>query len=410
VDDSFADSLTTEAGEANDTLTFLQSQERTLILNPADFKFAVPTRWFKHPTPDVLTRDLQEEHVNTLMDSFKNTSTINEDVKLVYTFEPGNHHIETELVRIHQRIADGKFDVMSLQNIVEGELMCITGAHTCEALLRLHDKYSRNPRWKLIKCNLYFVPNTPDNIRWMRLEGALNNAKHDKALKMSVFDHIKAMRQRLLEPGAQHATVKTDIMFTTQIKPNTYGQYKVIAVLPEDCWGIVRRLFDEPASIYKNFAKPTATTHFTSIGGVPHADLLQLLREIATSKLTMKQFASNVVQHKLRLRVVSAIMLHCRMREDETWEDALVKYPELKEQAVLEYTVLSMKNTKQRDGMPATMYTSVTSIVNAQETLNRRQATTAVSLNKVSAVAVGCNGLLCVVFIAIIASESMLEL
>ena len=97
--------------------------------------------------------------------------------------------------------------------------------------------------------------------------------------------------------------LKSDMLFASGLTSAAFGQLKTLAVLRDDLFDEVGRLFTNPP-VYKGFQQPTAMTHFVRVGGIPPDDLLNLLRKISTDKLTMKQFMESCETFKARSRIM----------------------------------------------------------------------------------------------------------
>ena len=145
--------------------------------------------------------------------------------------------------------------------------------------------------------------------------------------------------------------------------PNTFGQYRMMATLPQECWDELAKIFTKPAS--HDYKPPTALSHFTRIGNIPSEVLVILMKRITVDGWTTAQFQKACDKYKAETRIIKEILLlhQTVFRRDELmeWNDFQTEFPHISSKNNIDVflnEVIRMK--KKADKMPDTFTEQIT--------------------------------------------------
>jgi hypothetical protein len=323
-----------------------------------------PPAWIVIPREGLAARGLTIMHVETLMKSFASRSTVNVNVVLLFEFDP-NNAADMEVVSAWR--ADKKAFKLQDHPYLKLKLQAIVGAHTITGIQRLHKNHPQNKRFNHVKHILYFMEKGDDCQRWADVIGIRDNQNNEVTLKMTVWDHIQKIRLKrhlFIDAGIASAVkhrVKSDMMFASGLSSGAFGQLKTLAVMRDDLFKEIGRLFTNNPPLHQRFQSPTAMTHFTRVGGIPADDLLLLLQNIATDKLTMKDFMDSCATLKARSRIMTMFLeaFECKTMMEFTAEAHVTEDHVVSISKVINSYAGQIKGLLKKDPLPDQLITDV---------------------------------------------------
>lgn len=292
---------------------------------------------FKHdciirPTTINEARALIITHTVVLYDSFLNGLTINLDVKLLWEYNPDD---DTDMLLVNAWLHNKSgFNPDQWHAFFVGRLQVIVGGHTVVALKNLHLKYSVSPRWMLVSAELYILPKREETKRWCRVVGVSNNITRETVLKMTSYDFMVLIRKDLHRPGLPALPAKVKKQITGDLETSTgltkanFGSHRTLALLPQEHFDLLKRIFTNDPLVYKGFQPPHALSHLIKFGGLPEPVQLDLLKSIITEQWTMAEFMKQCALWKGKARVRDYILEVFNM---EDTQDLAEKHPTVAE-------------------------------------------------------------------------------
>ena len=202
----------------------------------------VPIDWIVQPDVDKRTRGLNDKHVNKLKGSFRSTGTKNKNMTVVF-------YVDLLKNPEHAHLIDfAKGSALTDLKGLESGLQVISGAHSTEALRSLSKQYPHSDFWKGAYCDVFIFPVGPVAARFTTLEGMASNTSSELCLPMTCYDKVKRIRQIWMEFNKLTKQNKSDLMESMKMNQNTFGQYKMMATLPQECFDEFAKIFTKPAT------------------------------------------------------------------------------------------------------------------------------------------------------------------
>jgi hypothetical protein len=257
-------------------------------------------------------------HVGDLKKSFRNSFTVNEDVKVLWEYDPNNDADMEVVTDMKKCLANDPQDgswIGRHQVYLKGKLQAIVGGHTVVALRELHDEFPVEDRFLKVSASVYVMPKGQESWRWCMLVGVSNNVDKMTHRAMSAYEYVSLIRVRInsamaagtLNTQRARTALKQDLLAATQLSSDAYGTHRRLAMMPQPIYDKLKRIFLNDPVVHPHFVAPKAMTHFTSIGNIPDGDLGRLLDKIISEKWSMKKFLSQCVLYKAKVRVLDYI-------------------------------------------------------------------------------------------------------
>jgi hypothetical protein len=336
----------------------LTKQKEKMLVNP-DYTCDPPT--------DRRAREKIEKHVTHLMNSFCKTGTINDQVVLVFFFDALDEKFEDFL-----NFNRDTFKLEKHEKILKGYLEAIAGMHTSTACRRLKKKFPKNDFWKTLSASVLLLPFSEKSLRFVNIVGLSTN-QHD-GLHMTTFDvlvNIRKKSQSLYEKIKPHL-INADVRESLQMSKNAYGQHKALALISEENWDLVVKLFKGDGTPLK-FKKPTAMTHFVRMGGIPESAINRLLASCLTGDIgSMKAFANECIRYKVRSRIADLITAEVFDDPSKTFAQVQEEYPCFTAKFV-ELNMPSFESLKKKDPPPKNFMANIRRMRDRHDSAKQRQ-------------------------------------
>ena len=264
------------------------------------------------PEPEYRARVADEDDINTLLVSFQKFQTVHEN-SIFVCFWPESESFPDKS-SFPFRVGTPMYKACA-----KNGFFCIAGDHTQIALSRLRHTYPNNPNWQTLTGQFLICRRNASDIDRCKSWGIVDNIKGQRRTTMSFESKILALhqdQQTLIDRlGVDNDDLKSAI---TQVKAarrrdynltaNSFGQLWNIASRTGEVWGAVEKIVTGKVANASKFKKPKSASCFTTMGGIPDADLAVLLRSVVSGEHTLQNFSVQCKVYKARARVQSTIL------------------------------------------------------------------------------------------------------
>ena len=219
----------------------------------------------------------------------------------------------------------------------------VVGDHTQLAVTRLHGFFPKNPLWQSIPGQLLLCHRTVANLKALKSWGVADNQKGETRAVTTFKDKLFSIHRDIMEVAkrveqnqltAKQAKAELKGLKDARIveygsNSNSMGQLWGIAQRTGPVWDAIQGIMDGKVTLAnpkKRFLVPTSAAPFTSMGGIPDADLAALLGKVLDGSRNMKAFTESCKRYKATARVQREILEHAQV-DAANWEEAQLKFP-----------------------------------------------------------------------------------
>ena len=307
----------------------------------------VPVQYFSAPGEEVEDRDLDQNHVAKLAREFQLHGTNNQNIEAFVLFDT------QAWKNLPAQPLEG---FASLQAFLDAQpegqnkLRVHIGWHSTNAIKVIHQRHPNNKKFKTIRPKaVYFVPNDSDGIRFLRRAGALDNRQHALHRKTPVWYNVKNLHRELesirlstnteQDRRQKESQLKDDIINSTSIAPNQYGQFKALAKQTGGVWEKITAIFEgnvvkSQRKSGKKFKPPKSCAPFVLCAGIPQQTLESMLQEVISGTMEVTNFKESCVRVKAELRLRKEALNICKVA---TWKKVKKRLGEPVEALVRRY-------------------------------------------------------------------------
>lgn len=298
-------------------------------------RISLPTGLSKSPEPSFAARIASKQAVDRLQQSLSTTMSIHSESVFV-AFVPSSQELPAKRGFVFQTWLD------SQDGKVDG-FFAVVGDHTQLAVNRLHSFFPRNPLWKFIPGQLLLCRRSVANLKALKSWGVADNQKGETRAVTTFKDKLFSIHRDIVEVGRR---LEQGLLTTKQAKTelkglkadriveygsntNSMGQLWGIAQRSGAVWDAIERIMDGKVHMTnpkKRFVPPNSAAPFTSMGGIPDADLAALLGQVLDGKRNMKDFTESCKRYKATARVQQEILDHAQV-DAANWEEAQSSFP-----------------------------------------------------------------------------------
>jgi hypothetical protein len=304
------------------------------------------------PAPSIVgVRPTDDDHVDDLVDSFKNTFDVNDKGMLLIL----NDEVWD---RVHGDDGGGQTWAQVKQYCKDHgiALWIIGGTHTNKALSKLKDLHPDNPLWWTQKFKVLVCKDDPAVRQLLRDQGNIMNMKHigkkttfaEVVIQMhnnAVAEGKAYLRQQGRPfddafvtpadcPAAVAKTMKDRLGQTTGgFSTQTIGAYWQLSKRGGRMWELIQELISTKRGKGSSKAhKPYGAGVFSAMGKIPDDELLKWLEQLHRGDINDKEFRAKCNDHKAReatKHVIMKLVKACGMLSVDALPVAFNKFQEL---------------------------------------------------------------------------------
>ena len=296
----------------------------------------IPVEWLRSPEEHYRARMTLPNDVNELADSFMSFASIH-DTSMVVIFWPDGESLPNKASFSIQMFVD---DLKASPDEVKDLDGCfaIIGDHTQLAIKQLHEEFPRNPKWAHLTCEVLICPRSFENYRALKSWGIIDNVKGQKRTALSFQSKMLSLHEDIGNLKAQMGDVDAKTFHKAQLvlkearkaeylmKTNSFNQIWTLAARSGEVWTELQKIFTGNVANREKFTVPRSASNFTSMGAIPDADLLVLLRAVSAGRMSLKQFTDQCKAYKATARVQRDILSHEEIHH-VSWVEAQQDFP-----------------------------------------------------------------------------------
>ena len=295
----------------------------------------LPSRLSQSPETRIAARAAQKEALDRLEASMTTTMSVH-DGSVWVVFIP-----EEQPMPIKRGFDFHTWLSAQDEKKIDG-FYAIIGDHTQIVVKKLNVDFPRNTLWQFIPGRLLLCRRSAPNYAMLKSWGVADNLKGETRAVTTFMDKLFSIHRDIVEVNSRLAESQLDKkQAKAQLKQlkehrgleyglntNSMGQLWGIAQRTGAVWTALEAIVSGNVVGYgpkKKFTPPVSAAPFTSMGGIPDADLAVLLGLVVDGSRTLKEFAESCKRYKATARVQKEIMAHDDV-DVETWLEAQAKF------------------------------------------------------------------------------------
>ena len=312
----------------------------------------VRTEWVQSPPTDIAARQLSQDHVKQLAQSFAQSGVFVDGKVTLLIFKE-------DVVASGLDTKDMLFEPFLNQSSSPVPMYAIVGDHRSAAMRMLRATKPRNPDFLSMQVQVVLCNNTPRNRLMALTYGTMENTVESIRKKADSWDYIWQIH-RFMEPlhakygdrmyqNTESKKILTDYRQKTRITmqgftANTLGNFFVIANTWGPLWINISKIFLQDRENVPKTAKGKDSKAKTTkklghgwlchMSGIPEDDLVSWTSLILTGEMTTSEFLASCQSFKNNLKAQNLIVewyRHTQEQEVRSFSQLAKMYPFLKD-------------------------------------------------------------------------------
>lgn len=337
-------------------------------------RLMVPVESLSAPHDDIANRALDMDHVKVLMNSFRTTQRINEDIMVA---------ARTDAVPPKPELLTPEWLLAAAPR-----LEVIAGHHSVEAVKLLHSQYPANRLFAMVPCKVFVCPDTGESRQYLRAIGGFDNLIKAIQRKSSKTEITLQIRRHLEAeviglPDREKARKLKDLKETWKtiyaLNKATLGTIIVLCNKPPEIWDLIEQLLTGKG-MEKGYHPPSNPAPFNQIGGLESDWVVKELTKLKSGEMTLSQFHNSCLREKNRLKVVEWVQdLIIRVGKKRTpaeleamsWDGLAELYPLTTQPDFISSLCAGVRDIPKKSGPPEVFKKAVAEWLRQDEEMRR---------------------------------------